>query len=201
MKLGPKFKIARRLGTPVFEKTQTQKYALSLARKEKAGKMPTRPKSEYGQQLLEKQKARFSYYLSESQFSKYVKTALSAPEPAQKLFRLLETRLDNVLYRSGLAKTRIQARQMASHGHVTVNGRRVTIPSIALRKEDVVGVRDGSKDSALFREAPERMRTVAVPEWLSVDSELMTVKVNGEPAYDPAQSPFDLGIVIEFYSR
>jgi len=119
MKIGPKYKIARRLGAPIFEKTQGAKYALSLSRKEKNMKGRQKPKSEYGKQLIEKQKARFSYGVSEKQFSKYTKASLNAPEPLQKLFRSLEQRLDNVLYRSGLAKTRASGRQMSAHGHAT----------------------------------------------------------------------------------
>lgn len=201
MKIGPKYKLARRLGAPVFEKTQTQKYTLSLARKEKNAKRSRRPRSEYGTQLIEKQKARFSYYLTENQFRKYVKNSLNSPEPTQKLFRTLESRLDNVLFRSGLAKSRIQARQIASHGHATVNGRRVTIPSILLREGDVVGVRAGSVESALFREAGERMSAVAVPAWIKVDPEKLTATVMGEPTYVPSENVFDLGVVLEFYSR
>jgi small subunit ribosomal protein S4 len=201
MKLGPKYKIARRLGAPIFEKTQTQQYALSLARKEKNAKRSRRPRSEYGTQLIEKQKARFTYYLSESQFSKYVKGSINAQDPAQKLFITLESRLDNILFRSGFAKTRTQARQMASHGHATVNGRRVTIPSMALRKGDVVGVRSGSAGSALFADLGERFKTVAVPPWLKVDPEKLTAEVVGVPNYVPSEQVFDLGIVLEFYSR
>src|SRR3989344_3575241 len=125
MKIGPKYKIARRLQAPVFEKTQTAKYALSLARKERAGgRGRTKPKSEFGLQLLEKQKARFSYGLSERQFRTYVEKSLRVGAPVQKLFTTLETRLDNVLYRAGLTKSRAQGRQAASHGHMLVNGRR-----------------------------------------------------------------------------
>lgn len=201
MKIGPKYKLARRLGAPIFEKTQSQKYALSLSRKEKSGTMPTRPKSEFGKQLIEKQKARFSYGLSERQFAKYVKTSLNAPEPAQKLFTALESRLDNVLYRAGFAKTRLQARQMASHGHATVNGRRVTIPSIVLREGDVVGVRDGSRTSALFTDMAERVKAGAIPAWLAVDGDKLEAKVIGKPVYDAGSQVFDLGQVLEFYSR
>lgn len=200
MKIGPKYKIARRLGAPVFEKTQTAKYALSLARKEKsAGR--SKPKSEYGTQLLEKQKARFSYYLSEKQFSKYVKGSLNAQDPAQKLFKSLESRLDNVLFRAGFAKTRAGARQMASHGHVMVNGRRVTIPSITLRQGDKVSIRPGSIESALFRDVEERIKSVSVPDWIKVDAEKKTAEIQGEPVYQPAEHVFDLGVVLEFYNR
>src|SRR5690606_30165190 len=147
MKIGPKYKIARRLGAPVFEKTQSQKYALSLARKERTSKGRPRAKSDYGKQLIEKQKARFSYGLTEKQFRGYVDKSLSAKSPAQKLFSLLETRLDYTVFRAGLAKTRAQARQAVSHGHITVGGRRVTIPSILLTEGDVIGIRPGSAAS------------------------------------------------------
>jgi small subunit ribosomal protein S4 len=201
MKLGPKYKIARRLGAPVFEKTQTQKFALSLARKEKSTRGRPKPKSEFGTQLLEKQKARLSYYLTEKQFSKYVKSALQSSDSAQKLFRTLESRLDNVLFRAGFAKSRIQARQMASHGHVMINGRRVTIPSILLKEGDVVSVRPGSVESALFREAEERMKALEAPAWIKVDPSAKTARVEGGPNYVPSEHFFDLTAVLEFYSR
>lgn len=201
MKIGPKYKLARRLGAPIFEKTQTQKYALSLSRKEKNDQMPTRPKSEFGKQLVEKQKARFSYGITERQFSNYVKVSLKTPLPTQKLFQSLELRLDNTLYRAGLAKTRLQARQMAAHGHSTVNGRRVTIPSIMLKEGDVVGVREGSRASGLFTGADERVKVAAVPAWLTVDGSALTAKVVGKPMYAGNEQVFDLGAVLEFYSR
>jgi small subunit ribosomal protein S4 len=203
MKIGPKYKIARRLGAPIFEKTQTQKFALSLARKEKSGgsgRRP-RPKSEYGLQLIEKQKARFSYYLTEKQFRKYVKDSLKSAEPTQKLYRTLESRLDNVLFRSGLAKTRSHARQMSGHGHFMVNGRRVTIPSILLRQGDVVSVREGSAGSPLFAELQERIAALEIPSWLKADVATKSVKVEGLPTYVPSEHVFDLGTVLEFYSR
>ena len=201
MKIGPKYKIARRLGAPIFEKTQGAKYALSLSRKEKNMKGRQKPKSEYGKQLIEKQKARFSYGVSEKQFSKYTKASLNAPEPLQKLFRSLEQRLDNILYRSGLAKTRASGRQMAAHGHATVNGKRVTIPSMMLKVGDVVGVRGGSADSALFAEVEERMTAQTAPTWLEVIPAKKEVKVSGLPTYTPGEQVFDLGVVLEFYSR
>ncbi len=201
MKIGPKFKLARRLGAPIFEKTQGPKYAASLSRKEKNDQMPTRPKSEFGKQLIEKQKARFSYGVMEKQFAKYVKQSLGAGDPTERLFYALESRLDNVIYRAGFAKTRLQARQMASHGHTTVNGRRVTIPSMALREGDVVGVREGSTKSALFAGVDERLKSAPQPTWLTVNPNELTAKVTGRPTYDKAAQVFDLGAVIEFYSR
>ena len=201
MKIGPKFKIARRLGAPVFEKTQTAKFALSLSRKERAGTVPPRAKSEYGQALTEKQKARYTYGLSEKQFRSYVDKALKSTNPTGKLFTSLESRLDNVLFRSGLAKTRSSARQIASHGHTLVNGRRVDVPSVLLRNGDKVSVRDASAGSALFAETAERMKAMNVPAWLKVNAETREVSVVGEPVYERGAHVFDLGVVIEFYNR
>ena len=201
MKIGPKYKIARRLGAPIFEKTQTQKYALSLARKEKTGKRPPRAKSEFAIQMLEKQKARFSYGVGERQFRNYVRKALASAEPVQRLFALLESRLDNVLYRSGFSKTRSQGRQSSGHGHFMVNGRRATIPSIELKKDDKVSLRAGSVDSPLYAETGEKMKELAVPTWISVDPVKKEAEVKGVPTYVPNENHFDLGAVIEFYSR
>jgi small subunit ribosomal protein S4 len=201
MKIGPKYKIARRLGSPIFEKTQGPKYALSLTRKEKNMKGRNKPKSEFGKQLIEKQKTRFSYGVTEKQFSKYTKASLNVPEPMQKLFRSLELRLDNILYRAGFAKTRALGRQMSSHGHATVNGKRVTIPSMKLNINDVVGIREGSKNSALFADLEEKMKTHTVPVWLELDTKKKEIKVIALPTYAPGEHVFDLGAVLEFYSR
>jgi small subunit ribosomal protein S4 len=201
MKIGPKFKIARRLGAPIFEKTQTAKYAQSLARKERSGKGSSRPKSEFGQALIEKQKARLTYGLSERQFRGYVDKAIASANPTQKLFSQLETRLDNVLFRSGLAKTRSQARQAATHGHATVSGRRVDVPSVHLKTGDVVSLREASAQSPLFAEVTERMKTLAVPAWLEVNPEAKTAKVVGEPVLEAVQNVFDLRVVLEYYNK
>ena len=202
MRIGPKYKIARRLGAPVFEKTQTPKYALSLARKERSDHRERRkPKSEFGRELIEKQKARFSYGVGEKQFRNYVTKALHSPDPIQKLFGILESRLDNVLYRAGLAKTRAQARQAANHGHIMINNIRVTIPSFLLSEGDVVSLRAGSATGPLFGEVTERMKTMTMPVWLKVDSADKSAAVVGQPVYVERESIFDLGVVIEFYNR
>ena len=201
MKIGPKYKRARRLGAPVFEKTQTAKYALSLSRRERAGTLPQRAKSEYGQALTEKQKARFTYGLSEKQFRSYVDKALKTANPSLKLFQILESRLDNVLFRSGLAKTRSAARQVASHGHALVNDRRVDVPSLLLKKGDKVSLRWASAESPLFADATERMKSLSAQAWLEVDAEKREAVVTGEPVYDRGAQVFDLGVVIEFYNR
>ena len=202
MRIGPKYKIARRLGAPVFEKTQTPKYTLSLARKERSDhKGRRKPRSEFGRELIEKQKARFTYGVGEKQFRNYVTKALRSPDPIQKLFGNLESRLDNVVYRAGLAKTRAQARQTANHGHIMINNARVTIPSLLLSKGDVVSLRASSATSPLFGEVGERMKTMAIPAWLKVDPASRSVTVLGQPVYVEKENLFDLVVVIEFYNR
>src|SRR5262245_39416473 len=139
-----KFKIARRLGAGVFEQTQTQRFAASQQKRARtsSGKRPPKRPSDYGLSLIEKQRVRFSYGVSEKQFANYVERAFAAAKkgqtPSDRLFDLLEHRLDNVVYRLGFAHTRRFARQLVSHGHITVNGRKVTVPSLAVSQGDVI---------------------------------------------------------------
>ena len=203
MKIGPKYKIARRLGVPIFEKTQTEKFVLRETRRAKnmrRGKRP-RSRSNFALQLLEKQKVRYTYGISERQFSNYVKSALEKKgNPADLLYNALESRLDNVLYRAGFAKTRRMARQMASHGHAVVNGVRTNIPSYALNEGDVVEIRDGSKGKTIFENVAER-ENANIPKWLTVDQKKMSIKIGSIPGFDSTENIFSLVSVIEFYSR
>jgi small subunit ribosomal protein S4 len=201
MKIGPKFKIAKRLGAPIFEKTQTQKFAASAARVKDKKKGRPGQMSDFKRQLIEKQKMRFSYGITEKQLRKYVDEALEkSSEPIQFLMARLEMRLDNVAYRLGLAKTRRLARQMASHGHLTVNGKKFTIPSHQLKIGDVVSVREGSRSSVLFLGLAET-HTGTVPAWLKFDIKKLEGKIEAVPAYMPAETLFDPEQVFEFYSR
>jgi small subunit ribosomal protein S4 len=203
MIIGPKYKIARRLNAPVFEKTQTPKYALSLTRKTKASKGRPKAKTNYGRQLDEKQKARYTYGVNDRQFSKYVRHILATKgiDHAGRLIETLENRLDNIVYRIGLATTRRFARQMVSHGHITVNGRRVTVPSFKATVGDVVGVRVNSLKSNLFATLDERIKTYTTPAWLSFDLEKRSAKVQGVPKVTSGDLLFDPKAVLEFYSR
>lgn len=204
MKTGPKYKICKRLGNSVFEKCQTQKFMLSEARSAKSSKKRRRRTlSDYGKQLIEKQKIRYTYGISEKQLSNYVKEAVSKKgvDPIEKLFENLELRLDNVIYQLGLAHTRGLSRQMASHGHITINGRKMTIPSHRLSKKDTIGIRDGSKNKVLFTAIDERLAEHKAPAWLSFDKKKMTGVVVEKPAFDRALTAFDMGVVLEYYSR
>jgi len=203
MKIGPKYKIARRLGVPVFEKTQSQKFALSQARKEKSGKRFSRPKSEYGLQLLEKQKARYTYCVTEKQFSKYAKEALSKKDThaVSRLFTSLELRADNVAYRAGIASTRLGARQIVAHGHLLVNGKRITVPSYRLSIGDILSIRQASIAKPLFQSLEERLKERTSPSWIKFDFEKKAALVEGAPKYVGADSMFDINVILEFYSR
>lgn len=204
MKIGPKYKLARRLGAAVFEKTQSPKFAASEEKRKniRRGRRPA-AKTNYGLQLLEKQKVRFTYALSEKQFSKYVKQVIEkkSTTPADDLFNALERRLDNVILRSGFAASRLMARQTVSHGHITVNGTRVTIPSIQVNEGDVIGIREGSKEKNLFAELDSRLAETNIPKWLKVDSSKRTITVTGQPTYVPGDSHFNLLTVVQFYKR
>lgn len=193
-----KYKIAKRLGNGVFEQTQTQKFALSEAR---ARKDKRRGGSDYGKQLLEKQRVRYTYGLAERQLSNYAQKAITEADPSAALHRSLEMRIDSAVYRAGLALTRRAARQMVSHGHITINGRRTTVPSHQLKKGDVFSVREGSRTSPLFASLSEKEEHRSVPQWLSVDMKALKAEVVGEPAYSTLESGLNLPTVFEFYSR
>lgn len=203
MIIGPRYKIARRLGAPVFEKTQTQKYVLSQTRKSKTGARGPKQKTDFGVQMNEKQKARFTYLLTEKQFSNYVKKAMSAQgtDNVGALFEQLERRLDNVVLRGGFGHTRLLARQMVSHNHIKVNGHIVNIPSFKVSVGDVITIRDGSAKKPLFAGLEEKLQAKTAPSWLKVDAAKKQIEVQGVPKMDQGELLFDLNSVIEFYSR
>lgn len=203
MKIGSKYKIAKRLGASIFEKTQTQKFAISAERSEKNKKRGRRGATEYGKQLLEKQKVRMTYGISERQFANYVEESMEAKDvtPAQALNRFLELRLDNIVYRLGLAPTRRAARQMVSHGHITINGVKTTIPSRRMRPGDRIAVREGSKNATLFVGFAERFMERPLAAWLSWNPKSMEGSVVAVPAADVIDPAGDLVAVLSFYSR
>lgn len=196
---GPKYKICRRLGPGVYEKCQTQKFATS-----EAGKTKKRGKalSDYGLQLLDKQRIRFSYGVSERQFGRYVKESMeTSGSAAEHLFDKIETRLDNVIYRAGIAHTRALARQMVTHGHFTVNGKKLDVPSYQVKIGDKITVRDGSKNKVLFAELGKKMKNHVTPEWLKFDSEKGVAEVKARPKLGTGGETLNFPAVIEFYSR
>lgn len=205
MLTGPRYKIARRVGAPVFEKTQTAKFAVSEARKSKVRtKKRPRAKSDFGLQLNEKQKARYVYGLTERQFRNYVREAIAQKgvDSGEALYKKLEGRIDNIIYRAGLARTRRLARQIVSHGHIMVNNHRITIPSHILSVGDVFSVRPQSTTKKLFTTASEEAAGVALPNWISFDLKKFEGKVTGEPKLSDAQDIlFNVNTILEFYTK
>ncbi len=203
MKTGPRYKIAKRLGATVFEKAQTQKFALSADRSAKNKRRGRGRQSEYGKQMLEKQKVRVTYGLTERQFRNYVNKALEAhsAQPSDRLHELLEMRLDNVVWRLGLTPTRRGARQMVAHGHVMVNGKKSRVPSQALHVGDVIAVRDGSKEHGVLVGFAEKFLERPLPSWLTWDAKSMEGGLKERPTSSSADPAGDLVAVLSFYTR
>jgi len=202
MKIGPKYKIARRLKAHVFEKTQTQKYGLREERKNKK-KSFGKPKTDFGAQLNEKQKARMFYCITERQFAKYVNEALAkkASSPSVNLLKTLEHRLDNVVWRAGILPTHLAARQAVAHGHFLVNGKKVYVPSFAVKEGDKITIRPGSQNSKLFGELENKMAETKSPDWMSWDMKTKELSIKAGSASERTDLLFDLGQVIEYYQR
>ncbi len=158
--------------------------------------------SEYGMQLKEKQKAKFIYGVLEKQFRAYYDKAKTMPGvTGENLLGLLERRVDNVVFRLGLASTRRQARQLVAHGHITVNGKRLDIPSALVKVGDVIGVKEKSRGTALFKEIAESKNALSVPAWLTADIENLTGSVTRFPNRDEIDIPVDEQAIVELYSR
>lgn len=202
---GPKYKICRRLGGGIFDKCQTQQFTLSEARHTKSkGRKGAKAASDFGKQLLEKQKVRIAYGVPERQLRRYVAAAQkkgTGADPAELFMRQLETRLDNVIYRAGLANSRPLARQMVSHGHVVVNGRRMTVPSYQVKEGDVFGIRNESKQKPLIQNRKETIKDVRAPAWLAFDVSVFEGSVKTMPQKHAVETVADLGAVLEYYSR
>ncbi len=160
----------------------------------------TRKVSEYGMQLKEKQKAKFIYGVLEKQFRIYYDKAKKMQGvTGEHLLILLERRLDNVIFRLGLANTRRQARQLVSHGHITVNGKRLDIPSALVNANDVIGVRESSRSSEVFKAMAESGNNLSVPAWLSAGE--LSGTVTRFPNRDEIDVPVDEQAIVELYSR
>ena len=157
--------------------------------------------SEYGQQLREKQKARRAYGLMEGQFKRTFDRATGMKGiTGENLLQLLELRLDNVVYRSGLAASRAQGRQVVCHGLITVNGKKVDIPSYSVKVGDVISVRSTKKDLVIFKAAKEGSGRV-VPKWLTVDLENLSATVSALPQRDDVDLTLQENMIVEYYSR
>ena len=161
-----------------------------------------RQESEYGRQLREKQKAKFIYGVLEKQFHMYYEKALKIEGiTGDNLMTILESRLDNVVFRLGFARTRKEARQTVRHGHITVNGKRVDIPSYRVKAGDVVAVAPKFKDLLPIKEALISSEHMAVPAWLEVDIEKLQGTVLQLPSRDQIDLDIDAQLIVELYSK
>ncbi|APT93214.1 30S ribosomal protein S4 [Corynebacterium phocae] len=158
--------------------------------------------SEYLLQLQEKQKAKYTYGVLERQFRKYYAEANRLPgKTGDNLVVLLETRLDNVVYRAGLANTRRQARQLVSHGHFTVNGKKTNVPSFKVTQYDIIDVRDRSKKMEWFEDAQDRLVDAVVPAWLQVVPDTLRILVHQLPERAQIDIPLQEQLIVELYSK
>ena len=196
---GPRVKISRRLGVPIFGPSkyfERRNYPPGVH-----GPRLRRKLTDYAYALMEKQKLRFYYGLTEKQFRRvYEQPARKRGVTGEIMLQILEMRLDNVVYRLGFAPTRPAARQMVVHGHILVNGKKVTIPSYALKVNDVVEVRNKSSSRQLATRSLESPN-VRVPDWLSLQKDLFRGVVLRVPTREEIQPIANEQTVVEFYSR
>ncbi len=205
---GPVCRLCRREGMKLFlkgERCYAEKCAIEK-RNVPPGQQSRRRRPNkvmgYGSQLREKQKVKRTYGVLESQFRLYFAAAeRQRGITGETLLQLLERRLDNVVYRLGLATSRPQARQLVRHGHVRVNGRRADIPSISLKAGDAVAVRERSAKKASILYAMEEVKGRGIPEWLEFDAESMTGKVASLPTRDQINLPVQEQLIVELYSK
>jgi small subunit ribosomal protein S4 len=196
----------RREGVKLFLKGEKCVTKCTLDRRPMPPGMHTqvrrRKVSDYAIQLRAKQRARWIYFLLEGQFRNYFDRASTMPGvTGLNLLRLLETRLDNVVYRMGFGASRRDARQLVSHEHLSVNGRTVNIPSYQVRLGDEIKIRDGSKELDRIKTAVETSEQRPAPAWLSVDRDTLTGKIVSQPARDDIDQTIQEQLIVEYYSR
>ena len=197
---GPRVRISRRFGTPIFGPTkylERRNYGPGVH-----GPKSRRKHTDYGLGLIEKQKFRYYYGLMERQFRGVYERALRRRGvTGEQMLQILETRLDNVVYHLGFGSTRAAARQLVGHGHVKVNGRKVNIPSFALKVNDVVEIKDSNVSRQLSTKNMELSTSRAVPDWISLNKEGLKGTIMRIPSRDEIQPIANEQAVVEFYSR
>lgn len=201
---GPVGKVSRRLGVGISEKGQRVLNRRSIPPGQQGPGARRRQVSEYGLQLTEKQKARYIYGVLERQFRRlFDQASRQSGVTGENLLSLLERRLDNVVYRLGLAVTRAQARQLVTHGHVTVDGRKTNIPSFTVRVGQVIAVRPESQRRTYFKDLLEsgELKRYRAPEWLRLNSNDLSGEVVALPRREDAEQGINEQLIVEFYSR
>jgi small subunit ribosomal protein S4 len=203
--IGPVCRLCRREGVKLFLKGEKCITKCILDRRRKPpgqhGEL-RRKQTEYGKRLREKQKLKRIYNVREEQFVRYFEMATKMPgNTGENFLQLLERRLDNVVYRLGFALSRNHARQLIVHGHITVNGRTVDIPSYLVDVGDIISVKEDMRENPDVQRALEVRGEWTVPKWLSRDTETLTGRVLSLPTRDQIDVPVDENLVVEFYSR
>ena len=205
-----KCKNCRRLGVKLFLKgDRCLSPKCSMVRRPyppgEKGKRRTRASSEYGKELREKQKLRRWYNLDERQFRKYVKEVLEkrgkVKDAGALLIKKLESRLDNVVFRMGFVSSRVQARQVVSHGHFLVNGKKVNIPSYQVKMGDKITLHPRSPKKTIFQNLPAALKKYKSPSWIELNIEKLEGKIINQPNLEEAIPPSEISIIFEFYSR
>jgi small subunit ribosomal protein S4 len=205
--IGPVCRLCRREGMKLFlkgERCYTEKCAIEKRNfpPGQHGKTRKAKLVGYGLQLREKQKVKRIYGVLEDQFRRYFEAAARQRGiTGEVLLQLLERRLDNVVYRLGLATSRPQARELVRHGHFVVNGRKVDIPSYQVRAGDVVGVRPGSQKAAAIQHAMEEVKGRGIPEWLQFEAEKQAGRVVSLPTREQINLPVQEQLIVELYSK
>jgi small subunit ribosomal protein S4 len=197
---GPRVRISRRFGVPIFGPTkylERRNYGPGVH-----GPKSRRKHTDYGLGLIEKQKLRYYYGLLERQFrGVYEKALRRRGVTGEQMLQILETRLDNVVFHLGLASTRAAARQMVSHGHIQVNGRKVNVPSYSLKVNDVITVKNNNVSRQLATKNLEISTSRAVPDWMTLNKEEFKGTVMRIPTRDEINPIANEQAVVEFYSR
>ena len=205
---GPVCKLCRRENTKLFlkgDKCMSEKCPMNDPKVKIPGPHGDRRRklTEYGTQLREKQKTKRYYGVMERQFANYFEmaTKVKGLTTGEALLQILERRLDNVVYRLGFAMSRAEAKQLVNHGHFTVNGKKVNIPSYLVKAGDVIAVVDKSKENGRFKLVKEEGVYGNAPKWLEVDAEKLTAKVVALPTREDIDYPVEEHLIVEFYSR
>jgi small subunit ribosomal protein S4 len=202
---GPKCKLARREGTDLFLKSARRSLETKCKLETKPGQHGVRSgmrMSDYGNQLREKQKLRRTYGLLERQFQRYFTMAAQRKgSTGENLLRLLESRLDNVVYRMGFGSTRAEARQLVTHRAVTVNGKVVNVPSALVRSGDIVAVKEGAKTQLRVVDALQLAEKIGFPSWVEVDVKKMAGTFKGAPERSEFGQDINESLVVELYSK
>ena len=204
---GPKEKLSRRIGENLGLKAERSFSPKSAFLKKPYrpgmhGKSRRRALSEFGTQLLEKQKIKFTYGLTERQLQKYFNEAKRKKGiTGDLLLGALEKRLDNAIYRSGLASSRAIARQLVNHGHFLVNNKKVTIPSYLVKIDNIIAIKPKSRSKTIFFDLANKLKKHEAPTWLIVDKKNFEIKIKSDPKIDDLPKNFNMNVIIAYYSK